>query len=144
MPLWRVYHPDNYFTAAEKTTLARSITSVYTHLLPAFYVEVFFVPMSSSSMYQGGEVRNNLVRLVGEHIARNFGGDKDRMQGMMKRINGAVQELLESKGAEWEAHIAETPYDLWTIQGMQPPQPGSEAETLWKKENRPIPYTLKN
>ena len=95
-------------------------------------------------MYQGGEVRNNLVRLVGEHIARSFGGDKERMQGMMKRINGAVQEVLESKGAEWEAHIAETPYDLWTIQGMQPPVPGSEAEIMWKKENRPVPYTLKN
>ena len=141
MPLWRVYHPDNYFSATEKSTIARSLTSIYTHLLPAFYVEVLFVPMSPSSVYIGGEVHSNYVRFVGEHIARNFEGDKERMTKMMQRVSAAVGPLLKDKGAEWEAHIAQTPYELWTIGGMQPPPPGSEAEKLWKKENRAVPYS---
>ncbi|KAI4149631.1 MAG: hypothetical protein LQ340_004537 [Diploschistes diacapsis] len=140
MPLWRIYHPDNYFTASEKSTLARSITTLYTHLLPAFYVEVLFIPMPASSMYVGGEQRTDYVRLVGEHIARNFDGDKERMLKMMQRVTAAVGPVMKDKGAHWEAHIDQTPYELWTIGGMQPPQPGSDAEKLWKKENRAVPY----
>jgi Putative oxalocrotonate tautomerase enzyme len=34
----------------------------------------------------------------------------------------------------------ETPRELWMIDGFAPPPAGSDAEKLWAKENRAIPY----
>ena len=138
MPLWRIYHPESFFSASEKNELAQSITQLYTHLLPAFYVDVLFIPVAHTDMYVGGIQKNNFVRLAIEHIARNFDGDKERMAGMMKRINAAVGPTFKAKNADWEAHIAETRFELWSINGTQPPLPGSEQEKLWKKENKPV------
>ena len=140
MPLWRIFHPENFFTTTEKNALARDITSLYTHILPAFYVNVFFVPLSSSSMYIGGEIKSNFVRFAVEHIARNFDGNTERMNQMMQRITTVAGPLMREKGAQWEVHVNETPFDLWTVQGVKPPQPGSEQEKLWKKENAVVPY----
>jgi hypothetical protein len=41
---------------------------------------------------------------------------------------------------EWELHIAETPRDLWRINGIDPPPSNSEAEKTWKEQNKALPY----
>jgi len=48
---------------------------------------------------------------------------------------------VRERGYRWEIHIDETPFDFWTIQGMKPPPPDSEAEKRWVKEDRPSAYT---
>jgi len=51
-----------------------------------------------------------------------------------------MNELLASwtsgRGFDWELHIDETPFDLWTIQGHFPPRDGAEGEKRWIAENR--------
>lgn len=138
MPLWRIYHPERFFSGDEQTQLASSITELYTNFLPAFYVDVLFIPLAHTNIYIGGKPRNNFVRFAGEHIARKFDGDKARMTAMVKRFNLAVTPLMKAKDADWEVHIAETPFELWSINGMQPPPPGSEQEESWRAHGRPV------
>lgn len=59
MPLWHIYHPPNTLqTPDAKSALAKDITSIYTSRgLPAFYVNVFFIPVDPSSMFIGGITR---------------------------------------------------------------------------------------
>ena len=141
MPLWRIYHPTSLFTADEKSLIAKSITNLYTPLLPAFYVNVLFLPYDpQDGMFIGGQPRDNFVRLVAEHIARNFDNKTERMNAFMQRVTAAVGDILKEKAMDWECHIAETPFDLWTIQGLKPPTPGSEEEEMWKREGKAIPF----
>jgi hypothetical protein len=51
-----------------------------------------------------------------------------------------IEPFATGKGLRWEFHIDETPKDLWMIDGFVPPPSGSDAEKLWARENRPIPY----
>ena len=44
---------------------------------------------------------------------------------------------MRDRGLDWEIHIDDTPRDQWTIQGMRPPDTGSEEEKRWIRENRP-------
>lgn len=70
MPLWRIFsHPDT-FSTAQKQALVESITPFYTISgLPAFYVNVVFIPVEPSSFYIGGQPVKNMVRIAIEHIA---------------------------------------------------------------------------
>ncbi|MGI5239282.1 tautomerase family protein [Dactylosporangium sp. CA-139066] len=60
------------------------------------------------------------------------------------RICEGLSRLLAphtvDRGLYYEFHIDETPRDLWMINGLWPPASGSEAEQLWVRENRPVPY----
>jgi hypothetical protein len=44
------------------------------------------------------------------------------------------------RGLYLEFHVDESPRDLWMLAGMRPPDPGTEVEKLWARENRPVPY----
>ncbi|RLO40487.1 tautomerase family protein, partial [Serratia marcescens] len=44
---------------------------------------------------------------------------------------------LAARGVRWELHVDETPFSLWTIDGLKPPAPGTAAGERWRKENRP-------
>lgn len=70
MPLWRIFsHPDT-FSTGQKQALAESITPFYTKSgLPAFYVNVVFIPVEPSSFYIGSQPVRNMVRIAIEHIA---------------------------------------------------------------------------
>ena len=106
MPLWTIYHPRSTFTSEdEKSSLAQAITSstfsiityinkfrltheVYTAVpLPAFYVNVLFVPLDPTNIYIGGVARPSphsaahepgpnssvpFIRLTIQHIARTL------------------------------------------------------------------------
>ncbi|MEU1596043.1 tautomerase family protein [Streptomyces sp. NPDC005708] len=53
-----------------------------------------------------------------------------------QRISSVPQE----RGLYVEFHVGETPRELWMVEGQVPPPRGSEAERLWVRENRPVPY----
>lgn len=55
---------------AQKQALVESITPFYTRSgLPAFYVNVVFIPVEPSSFYIGSQPVENMVRIAIEHIA---------------------------------------------------------------------------
>lgn len=41
---------------------------------------------------------------------------------------------------EWELHLAETDFDLWRVQGLQPPKARSVGDQQWNRENKTRPY----
>ena len=44
--------------------------------------------------------------------------------------------MLRGAGYDWEYSVEETRRDLWKVQGLVPPMPGSEAEIKWREENQ--------
>ncbi|KAF2256211.1 hypothetical protein BU26DRAFT_472266 [Trematosphaeria pertusa] len=157
MPLWLIYHPTNTFTTpTEKSALATSITTVYTAVnLPAFYVNVLFIPLSPHSIYIGGTPRPSapsttnsepgpdsskpFIRITVQNIARKIPNDaiRDRFLGS---VDAALKPFIEDKGYDWEYSLEETNRDLWKVQGLVPPMPGSEAEGEWVRGNRAVPF----
>jgi hypothetical protein len=75
MPLWRVFHAPSAFTPELKKSFAAAVTELYTAppvSLPAFYVNVVFIPLSEENIWIGGEPRRDFVRIVIEQIARSL------------------------------------------------------------------------
>ncbi|KAJ4357862.1 uncharacterized protein N0V89_002439 [Didymosphaeria variabile] len=161
MPLWIIYHPRSTFKSEdEKATLAKDITKIYTAVpLPAFYVNVLFVPLDATSIYVGGVARPSshtaangpgqdsnvpFIRVTIQNIARKISDLKlipqsrsDEVRDrFLKRVDEALKPHIADKGYDWEYSIEETSRDLWKIQGFVPPMPGSEAESEWAKNNR--------
>lgn len=60
--------------------------------------------------------------------------------GFLKKVDEVLKPHIEEKGYDWEYSIEETSRDLWKVQGLVPPMPGSEAELLWVKENKATPF----
>ena len=140
MPLWKVYHPEGAFSSDEKKSMAGAITDVYGRVMPRFYVNVLFEAVPAGSLYIGGELHTNFVRITVEHIARAFTSDKAKA-GFMKHMNKVLKPWIEDRGFDWEMHVDETPFELWTVQGHFPPREGTEDEKRWIAENRPSPRT---
>lgn len=139
MPVWHITHPANAFTDAEKLEVAQKITGIYDSLLPRFYVNVFFHEIAKSSCFVGGEPSDDFVRLEIAHIARTM-NDPEMKAWFLDTCKRVMDPYVADRGRRWEMHIQETPFDLWTVQGLRPPPPNSEAEKRWKAENRPSAY----
>lgn len=70
MPLWRIFSNPDTFSTEQRQALVESITPFYTISgLPAFYVNVVFIPVEPSSFYIGSQPVRNMVRIAIEHIA---------------------------------------------------------------------------
>jgi phenylpyruvate tautomerase PptA (4-oxalocrotonate tautomerase family) len=140
MPLWIVYHPAGAYSEEEKRDFADRVASLYAARgLPRFYVVTLFHEVDRGSFYVGGEPVNDRVRIAIDHIARHY-PDPASKDSARERIGAVIQPFAAGKGLRWEFHVDETPRDLWMIDGLVPPPTGSEAEQLWAKENRAIPY----
>jgi phenylpyruvate tautomerase PptA (4-oxalocrotonate tautomerase family) len=140
MPLWHVYYPAGAYTEQEKREFAGRITDLYQAAgLPRFYVVTLFHEVNRGSFYVGGELVDDFVRVVVEHIARRI-ENPARRAAARQRVGDTIQPFVAGKGLRWEFHIDETPNDLWMINGLTPPPAGSDAEKLWAKENRAVPY----
>jgi phenylpyruvate tautomerase PptA (4-oxalocrotonate tautomerase family) len=139
MPFWKIYHPAGAFTPEDKRALSERITDLY-RTLPKFYVIVAFQELPPDSFYKGGEPVDNFVRIWVDHIARSFGSDKALQAKWLGWAEQALAPYIKDRGRDWEIHIDETPFDLWRVQGMQPPPPNSEYEKIWKEQNKPVPY----
>ncbi|KAH8820278.1 putative oxalocrotonate tautomerase [Xylogone sp. PMI_703] len=147
MPLWIIYHSAGTFEDdTAKQALSESITGMYTSIgLPAFYVVVNFVKLPVNDIWVGGKMKTDkpFVRMCISHIAHRL-PDSDRVY---ERVVTLIDELLKphiaDKGYDWEFHVEETDRRLWKVNGLVPPPRNSEAEKMWFKENRAIPWSSK-
>jgi len=142
MPLWKIYHPDDSFTADDKKELAGRITSIYAQIpIPKFYVVCIFESLSANDCFVGGEPHRNFVRFKIDHIARTLPGPILR-EWWVRTIDDVIAPFVKDRGFEWEISIDETPFDLWSLQGELPPPFESVAEKRWVKENKASPYSF--
>ncbi len=139
MPLWKVYHPENAFTNDEKKAIAEAATALYQDFLPRFYVNVMFIPLPALAFYIGGEPAHDFVRVTIDHIARQL-NDAEMQTMFLNAVAKLLFPYVADRGIRWEMHIDETPFALWTIEGLRPPVPGTPASIKWQAENRPSPY----
>ena len=138
MPLWKIYHPVGKFSSDDKQAIAQRITSIY-RMLPKFYVGVVFQEVPKDSFYVGGEPVADFVRIWVDHIARSF-RDEETKQRFLTACNQLLAPFIPERGLRWEMHVDETPFSLWSIQGLRPPVADSPAEKRWIAENRTSPY----
>jgi phenylpyruvate tautomerase PptA (4-oxalocrotonate tautomerase family) len=141
MPLWTIHHTPGVFSESEKHQLASRIADHYEKVgLPRFYVVAVFDEVTSQNMYVGGEAVRAAVRIVIDHIARHSTDTEHR-----RRIAGFVKSIVEPfmalhDGLHWEFHVDETSEELWMINGLVPPEGGSEAERQWAAANAATAY----
>ncbi|MPZ35086.1 MAG: 4-oxalocrotonate tautomerase [Rhodospirillales bacterium] len=135
MPLWKIYHPPGAFSIEQKKAIAEKITGIY-RALPRFYVGVIYQEVPESSFYVGGEPADDFVRIWVDHIARQFGSEEIKAR-FLAAVGRILEPYLAERNLRWEMHIDETPFDLWTIQGIRPPKPDTEDEKRWIVENKP-------
>ncbi|MEI5678204.1 MULTISPECIES: tautomerase family protein [unclassified Mesorhizobium] len=140
MPLWKVYHPVGAYSQKDKKAISQSLSDLYGRMMPRFYVGVIFQEVSADNFYIGGEPNAQFVRIWVDHVARTFTSDAMKV-GFFNRINEILAPWISQRGYDWEIHIDETPFDLWTIQGHFPPREGTEDEKRWMSENRASPRT---
>lgn len=145
MPLWLVYHPVGTFSDdASKQALSEDITKIYTNVgLPAFYVIVNFITLPGTSTYIGGRPNTGehpFIRISVDHIAVTLPNEDAAYHRVVEGIDAALKPHVADKGYDWEFHVDETERRLWRVQGIDPPPFKSEAEKLWVKENRAVPY----
>jgi phenylpyruvate tautomerase PptA (4-oxalocrotonate tautomerase family) len=140
MPLWHIYTPVDAYSTEDKGALSAALMSLYVDAgLPKFYVNVLFHEVAEENYFIGGQPRNNFVRLVGEHIARQLPTTELRRKALA-RLEANIAPFVKDRGYDWEIHIDETPFDFWQVQGLVPPPAESEAEMAWAQQDRPIPY----
>ena len=142
MPLWKIYHPVNAYTAEDKKALSERITSLYANIpLPKFYVVILFEELTKDSCFVGGEPHNKFIRFKVDQISRTLPGPVLR-EWWVKALDELLAPYVKDRGYDWEISIDETPCDLWSLQGEIPPPFESVAEKRWVKENKASPYTL--
>lgn len=136
MPLWNLYVPEGTYTPEDKQALANRITDLYAGFgLPRFYVSVVFQETPQESYFIGGEPTDDFVRIWIHEIARRV---PDEARGWwMKQIRTTLDPFVGERGLRSEVHIANTPRELWSINGLKPPDEGSEEEKRWARENKP-------
>lgn len=81
------------------------------------------IPLESDNCYVGGVPKSNFIRIVVEKIARQM----------------LAPHIANRPELEWELHLAETDFDLWRVQGLQPPKAGSAGDQQWNRENKTRP-----
>ena len=140
MPLWKIYHPADAFTPEDRKAISVAITDIYGRVMPRFYVNVLFQEIPEDSFFIGGEPRRNFIRIWVDHIARRMDSDEARRR-FMTTMNEVLAPWVRDRGFDWELHIDETPFELWTVQGYFPPRGGTPDEERWRAENRPSPRT---
>lgn len=138
MPLWKIYHPVGAFSPEDRKGLSGAITALYSRGLPKFYVGVVFQEVAADSFFIGGEPTDNFVRIWVDHIARTMPTPEIRAK-FIQMVDEALAPYVRDRGLNWEYHIDETSYELWSIQGYRPPLPGTEDEIRWRTENQPSP-----
>jgi phenylpyruvate tautomerase PptA (4-oxalocrotonate tautomerase family) len=139
MPLWKIYHPIGVFTAEDKQAIAEKITSIY-RALPKFYVGVVFQDVLPDSFFVGGERADDFVRIWVDHIARTFNDEGLKIR-FLEACGKLLAPFIAERGLRWEMHVDETPFSLWTIQGLRPPPPDCVAERRWKADNKATAYS---
>ncbi|KAG2187542.1 hypothetical protein INT44_005231 [Umbelopsis vinacea] len=140
MPLHRFYYAQGLFSAQDKQEITDRITKNYTDLnLPAFYVIVVFIEVPEDSIFIGGKPATNFVRVVSQHLSRTMDSYEGK-QAILDFLEAAFAPYVKDRGLDWEIHVEEHERELWRTQGINPPLPNTDAEKLWAKENKAIPF----
>ncbi|KAI9287271.1 putative oxalocrotonate tautomerase [Umbelopsis sp. AD052] len=140
MPLHRFYYAQGLFSAQDKQEITDRITKNYTDLnLPAFYVIVVFIEVPEDSIFIGGKRATNFVRVVSQHLSRTMDSYEGK-QAILDFLEAAFAPYVKDRGLDWEIHVEEHERELWRTQGINPPLPNTDAEKLWAKENKAIPF----
>ena len=92
--------------------------------LPRFYVSVIFHDLPKDSFFIGDKPANDFVRIWIDQIARMT--PPERRPFWLERVSSTLDPFVKERGYRWEIHIDQTPIDLWSINGMKPPDAGSE------------------
>jgi phenylpyruvate tautomerase PptA (4-oxalocrotonate tautomerase family) len=143
MPMWIVHAPEGVYSTEDKKNITEIITQFYvdTVALPRFYVVVRFDEYPVNSMWVGGVLVNDFVRIVVDHIARQM-EDPAIRELCMSMMCEMLAPFTKDRGMRSEIHLDETAMDLWWVDGIKPPPPESEAEKKWALDNAPSPYEL--
>ena len=90
MPLHVIYTAKGVLAPEDKEAIAESITKVYSQL-PPFYVVVTFV--ESDNFFIGGKHNNKFVRIVTQHLARDFSTHDatDRVSSLLLMSSQRIQ-----------------------------------------------------
>ena len=92
--------------------------------------------LPKDSLFIGGAPRNDFVRFSIDHIA--YAMPEELRELLLKFINKSIHPFVRDRGLDWEIHIDDTPRNQWTVQGMRPPDSGSDEEKRWiRKTGRP-------
>ena len=51
-----------------------------------------------------------------------------------------LELIFSILGYDWEYSVLETSRDLWKVNGLVPPMPGTDAEIQWRENNRAVPF----
>jgi phenylpyruvate tautomerase PptA (4-oxalocrotonate tautomerase family) len=141
MPLWKIHHPVEAFTADDKKQFAAAITSIYDALpIPKFYVVVLFEGVAAENFYVGGDAHDHFVRISIDQMARTLPGPGLR-EWWVHHVDDLIRPWVGDRGFDWEFTITEPPADLWSLQGLVPPPFESLGEQRWIKENKASAYT---
>lgn len=107
MPLWRIFSHPSTFSAAQKQAFVESITSFYTRGgLPAFYVDVIFIPVEPDSFYVSGRQAANMVRIAVEHLAVHQPKLEDDTQGRRVKLVAEIDKVLSRIATTQIWHIS--------------------------------------
>ncbi|KZF19800.1 hypothetical protein L228DRAFT_250890 [Xylona heveae TC161] len=143
MPLWRIYHATGAIAPPDQAKLAQLITDLYSKppaTLPDFYVDVIYVEVPTDKFFVAGKPRNDFVRFSIEHLAVQLDKDPVRMVRFHEAIDRVLIPFLNERGLEWEYSVVNGIREEWRINGLAPPPFLSDAERLWAKEGRAVPY----
>jgi hypothetical protein len=143
MPLWRIYHATGTLSPPDQAQLARLITDLYSNApatLPAFYVDVIYIEVPANKFFVAGHPRNDFVRFSIEHPAVHLNNEPTHMTRFHEAIDNVLVHFLKERGLEWEYSVVNGIREEWKFNGLTPPPFLSDAERLWAKEGRPVPY----
>ena len=140
MPVWNFSTAPAVFSREEKEQLASNITDIYLKVgLPEFYVNIHFTELPLDSFYVGKKSSKTTAFLSIIHGARTF-QNKQQQDNFMERVDNILRPVLEPKGVNRELVVQETSLELWRMNGLVPPPPGSEQEKEWVRYNKPVKF----
>jgi phenylpyruvate tautomerase PptA (4-oxalocrotonate tautomerase family) len=141
MPLWKIHHPADAYSDADKKEFAETITGIYTQIpIPAFYVVTIFEEVTGNNVYVGGRAHERFVRIQVDQMARTLPGPVIR-EWWVHMLDEKIRPFVGDRGYDWELTCSELPADLWSLQGIVPPPFSSVAEKRWVRENKALAYT---
>ena len=143
MPLWRIYHSTGALSSPDQAKLAQLITDLYSSppaTLPAFYVDVIYVEVPHGKFFVAGEPRMDFVRFSIEHLAVHLNKETPRLTRFHAAIDNILIPFLKERDLQWEYSVVNGIREEWRINGLAPPPFQSDAERLWAKEGRAVPY----
>lgn len=135
MPKWVFNYTKGALTLEDKKNLAQGMSNIYTTFgLPSFLAHVHFFELEANNIWSGGEPSHSFTTITIYHAAANI-RNKTEGENFLKALDDVVRPVLKPKGISWESNIYETPRDNWRVQGMAPPNFGSDMMNRWIRDN---------